>query len=111
MTLLLLSGSYAAASSATILAITVGAAGLSQALVLAFPGTRLAQPIRLSAERDVLRLLERTLPGALAQSGPQLLVIAAAIAASLKPGSVAAIYFANRLIELPVGTVGVAAGP
>jgi putative peptidoglycan lipid II flippase len=93
-----------------ILALTVGAAGLAQAFVLAFPGARMAQPIRLSADAEVVQLLRRTLPGALAQSGPQLLVVAGAIAASLTPGSVAAIYFANRLIELPLGIVGVAAG-
>ncbi len=99
-----------ATAAAVTLAITVGAAGLAQAFVLAFPGARMAQPIRLSADGDVLQLLRRTLPGALAQSGPQLLVVAGAIAASLTPGSVAAIYFANRLIELPLGIVGVAAG-
>jgi putative peptidoglycan lipid II flippase len=99
-----------AATAAMILAITVGAAGLTQAGVLAFPGAGLARPIKLSTDADVLRLLRRTLPGALAQSGPQLLVVAGAIAASLTPGSVAAIYFANRLIELPLGIVGVAAG-
>ena len=99
-----------AAKAAMIFAATVGAAGLAQAFVLAFPGARLAQPIKLSADADVLQLLRRTLPGALAQSGPQLLVVAGAIAASLTPGSVAAIYFANRLIELPLGIVGVAAG-
>jgi putative peptidoglycan lipid II flippase len=97
-------------TAAMILAITVGAAGLAQACVLAFPGAAMARPIKLSADRDVLQLLRRTLPGALAQSGPQLLVVAGAIAASLTPGSVAAIYFANRLIELPLGIVGVAAG-
>jgi len=98
------------AAAAMILATTVGAAGLEQACVLAFPGATMARPIKLSANADVLQLLRRTLPGALAQSGPQLLVVAGAIAASLTPGSVAAIYFANRLIELPLGIVGVAAG-
>ena len=98
------------ATAAMILAVTVGAAGLAQACVLAFPGATMARPIKLSADPDVLQLLRRTVPGALAQSGPQLLVVAGAIAASLTPGSVTAIYFANRLIELPLGIVGVAAG-
>ncbi len=98
------------AAAAMILATTVGAAGLTQACVLAIPGATMARPIKLSADRDVLQLLRRTLPGALAQSGPQLLVVAGAIAASLTSGSVAAIYFANRLIELPLGIIGVAAG-
>jgi putative peptidoglycan lipid II flippase len=107
---LLATGVRDAATSAMILAVTVGAAGLAQASVLAFPGARMARPIRFSADADMLALLRRTVPGALAQSGPQLLVVAGAIAASLSPGSVAAIYFANRLIELPLGVVGVAAG-
>jgi putative peptidoglycan lipid II flippase len=107
---LLIVGGGDAQHSATILAVTVGAAGLAQALVLAFPGARMAHPVRLTAEADVQQLLRRTLPSALAQSGPQLLMVAGAIAASLTPGSVAAIYFANRLIELPLGIVGVAAG-
>jgi putative peptidoglycan lipid II flippase len=107
---LLIAGPGDAASSATILAVTVGAAGLAQAFVLAFPGARLAHPVRLAAEPGVLQLLQRTLPGALAQSGPQLLVVAGAISASLTQGGVAAIYFANRLIELPLGIVGIAAG-
>jgi len=107
---LLIAGRADAASSATILAVTVGAAGLAQTFVLAFPGAHLARPVRLTAEADVLQLLRRTLPGALAQSGPQLLMVAGAISASLTPGSVAAIYFASRLIELPLGIVGVAAG-
>lgn len=99
-----------AATAAMILAITVGAAGLAQGCVLAFPGAGMARPVRLSTEADVSQLLRRTLPAALAQSGPQLLVVTGSIAASLTPGSVAAIYFANRLIELPLGIVGVVAG-
>jgi putative peptidoglycan lipid II flippase len=99
-----------AAASAMILASTVGVAGFAQAFVLAFPAARMAQPVRFSTDADVLRLLKRTLPGALAQSGPQLFVVVGAIAASLTPGAVATIYFANRLIELPLGIIGVAAG-
>src|SRR4051812_33747873 len=72
--------------SAMILAVTVGAAGLAQAFVLAFPGARMAHRIRLTGDAEVVQLLRRTLPGALAQSGPQLLIVAGAIAASLTPG-------------------------
>ena len=93
-----------------LLAITVGAAGLAQVSVLGLPGARLTRPVRISLDRDVLRLVGRSIPGTLAQSGPQLLVVAGAIAASLSPGSLASIYFANRLIELPLGIISVAAG-
>jgi putative peptidoglycan lipid II flippase len=46
----------------------------------------------------------------IASSGPQLLVVGGAIIASSSPSSVSWLYFANRLIELPLGIVGVAMG-
>ena len=46
----------------------------------------------------------------IAHSGPQLLVIAGAIIASSSASAVSWLYFANRLIELPLGIVGVAMG-
>jgi putative peptidoglycan lipid II flippase len=46
----------------------------------------------------------------IASSGPQLLMIAAVIIASSSPSAVSWLYFANRLIELPLGIVGVAMG-
>jgi putative peptidoglycan lipid II flippase len=45
-----------------------------------------------------------------ASAGPQLLAIAGAIIASSSPSAVSWLYFANRLIELPLGMVGVAMG-
>jgi putative peptidoglycan lipid II flippase len=106
---LLLVAPGSASIAVMLLALAVGAAGLAQALVLAFPGARMARPIRVVPDGTVLRLLGRAGPGTLAQSGPQLLIVAGAIAASLSPGSIAAIYFANRLIELPLGVVATAA--
>ncbi len=41
---------------------------------------------------------------------PQLLMVAGAIMASSSPAAVSWLYFANRLIELPLGMVGVAMG-
>jgi putative peptidoglycan lipid II flippase len=46
----------------------------------------------------------------IARSGPQLLTVAGAIIASSSPSAVSWLYFANRLIELPLGIVGVAMG-
>ena len=46
----------------------------------------------------------------IASSTPQLLVVAGAIIASSSPSSVSWLYFANRLVELPLGIVGVAMG-
>lgn len=96
--------------AALILAATVGLAGLLQALVLLFPGAQIARPLRLTHDPEVVQLLRRALPATLAQSSPQLLLVAGAIAASLKPGSLATVYFASRLIELPLGIIGVVTG-
>jgi putative peptidoglycan lipid II flippase len=46
----------------------------------------------------------------IASAGPQLLVVGGAILASSSPSAVSWLYFANRLIELPLGIVGVAVG-
>ena len=46
----------------------------------------------------------------IASSGPQLLMVAGAVIASSSPSAVSWLYFAGRLIELPLGLVGVAMG-
>jgi putative peptidoglycan lipid II flippase len=48
--------------------------------------------------------------GMVANSGPQLLIMAGAVIASSSPAAVSWLYFANRLIELPLGIVGTAMG-
>ncbi len=52
----------------------------------------------------------KAIPGMIASAGPQLLVVAGAVIASSSPSSVSWLYFANRLVELPLGMVGVAMG-
>ena len=52
----------------------------------------------------------KAIPGMIASAAPQLLVVAGAIIASSPPSAVSWLYFANRLIELPLGIVGVAMG-
>ena len=54
--------------------------------------------------------LGKAIPGMVASAGPQWLVVAGAIIASSSPSAVSWLYFANRLIELPLGIVGVAMG-
>src|SRR4029079_6682149 len=46
----------------------------------------------------------------MASSAPQLLMVAGAIIASSSPSAVSWLYFAHRLVELPLGIVGVAVG-
>jgi putative peptidoglycan lipid II flippase len=94
------------------LAATVGAAGFVQLLVLVMRqgGQRVASPLRFSFDADMRGFLAQAAPGMVASSGPQLFAVAGAIIASASPSAVSWLYFANRLIELPLGIVGVAMG-
>jgi putative peptidoglycan lipid II flippase len=97
--------------AALALAATVGLAGLLQLLVLALRrGENIATPLRVSMDAEMRGFFARAIPGMVASSAPQLLAIAGAIIASSSPSAVSWLYFANRLIELPLGMVGVAMG-
>ena len=100
-----------AATAALIVAATVGVAGLMQLLILALrPGGNIATPLRIAFDPDMRGFLGKAIPGMIASAGPQLLVVGGAIIASSSPSAVSWLYFANRLIELPLGIVGVAMG-
>ena len=99
-----------AADTALILAATVGIAGLLQLAILVLRGGRLATPLRTSFDGEMRGFLGKAVPGMIASSGPQLLMVAGAIIASNSPSAVSWLYFANRLVELPLGIVGVAMG-
>ncbi len=93
------------------LAATVGIAGFLQLLILVLRrGERVATPLRVTFDAEMRRFLSRAVPGMVASSAPQLLAVAGAIIASSSPSAVSWLYFANRLIELPLGMVGVAMG-
>ena len=93
------------------LAATVGIAGFLQLLILVLRrGERIATPLRVTFDAEMRHFLSRAIPGMVASSAPQLLVVAGAIIASSSPSAVSWLYFANRLIELPLGMVGVAMG-
>jgi putative peptidoglycan lipid II flippase len=101
-----------AANAAPAIAATVGIAGLLQLsiLLLRRGGKSLATPLRISFDAPMRGFFGQAIPGMIASSGPQLLVVAGAIVASASPSAVSWLYFANRLIELPLGIVGVAMG-
>ncbi|MDR6303004.1 putative peptidoglycan lipid II flippase [Nitrobacter vulgaris] len=96
--------------AAVVMATTVGAAGLLQLAVLALLTRRddLASPLRISLDPGMRDFARKAVPGMIANSGPQLLILAGAIVASTSPSAVSWLYFANRLIELPLGMIGVA---
>jgi putative peptidoglycan lipid II flippase len=93
------------------LAATVGIAGLLQLSILVLRrGGSIATPLRISFDKEIRGFLAKAVPGMIASSTPQLLMVAGAIIASSSPSSVSWLYFANRLVELPLGIVGVAMG-
>jgi putative peptidoglycan lipid II flippase len=93
------------------IAATVGVAGLLQvaALVL-LRGDNVATPMRFSFDKEIRGFLAKAGPGMMASSAPQLLMVAGAIIASSSPAAASWLYFAGRLVELPLGIVGVAMG-
>jgi putative peptidoglycan lipid II flippase len=101
-----------AVQAAQIVAATTGIAGLLQlsVLVLRRGGGNIAAPLRISFDTEIRGFLAKAAPGMMASSAPQLLMVAGAIIASSSPSAVSWLYFANRLVELPLGIVGVAMG-
>jgi len=99
-----------ATGAALIMAATVGIAGLLQLSILVLRGGGIATPLRISSDGEMRGFLGKAVPGMIASSGPQLLMVAGAIIASSSPSAVSWLYFANRLVELPLGIVGVAMG-
>ncbi|WP_063800476.1 murein biosynthesis integral membrane protein MurJ, partial [Bradyrhizobium lablabi] len=100
-----------AVQAAQIVAATVGIAGLLQLSVLVLRrGENIAAPLRISFDTEIRGFLAKAAPGMMASSAPQLLMVAGAIIASSSPSAVSWLYFANRLVELPLGIVGVAMG-
>jgi putative peptidoglycan lipid II flippase len=106
----LLFGSLAPVPAAMALSATIGAAGCVQLIFLGLSGTRYARPVRLSLDGEIRKLFRRALPGMIAQSGSQLFLVAGAVIASASPSAVSFVYFASRLIDLPLGLVSAATG-
>ncbi|MDP1582726.1 MAG: murein biosynthesis integral membrane protein MurJ [Bradyrhizobium sp.] len=96
--------------AALVVAATVGLAGLLQLLILVSHGGGIATPLRISFDPAMRGFLGQAIPGMIVSASPQLLVLAGAVIASSSPSAVSWLYFANRLIELPLGLVGVAMG-
>src|SRR5258705_6996630 len=78
-----------AAFAATIIAATVGIAGLLQLLILLLRrgAGSVATPLRVSFDADMRGFLGKAIPGMIAGSGPQLLVVGGAIIAASSPSA------------------------
>src|SRR5690606_1808961 len=99
--------------SARILAISIACAGLCQLALVAcavWIGPEKATPLGLLPRREAMRFTALAVPGLIASGIPQLTMIVAVMVASDWPGAVSWLYYANRLVELPLGIVGIAIG-
>jgi putative peptidoglycan lipid II flippase len=101
-----------APDAALLMAAAVGLAGLLQLLMLTLRagGEKLATPLKVTFDAPMRGFFVKGMAGMVANSGPQLLIMAGAVIASSSPAAVSWLYFANRLIELPLGIVGTAMG-
>jgi len=99
-----------AARAALAIAATVGLAGLLQLSILIPRGSRFASPLRVAFDSEMREFFAKAIPGMVSGAGPQILLVAGSIVASASPSAVSWLYFANRLIELPLGIVGVTVG-
>lgn len=92
------------------LALVIGVAGVLQAATLALGGAIGMTPRAPRLDARMRQFLGDALPGMIASTAPQILMLIAAAFASSIPGAVVWLYVASRLIELPLGLVGVAMG-
>lgn len=100
-----------AASAAYIQSIAVSLTGLAHLamILLALRKSGLSWP-RLRWSRDMTRLVRTGGATLLAASAAQLVLLVATQIASTQSGAVAALYYADRVFQLPLGFVGVAMG-
>ncbi|MDB5601104.1 MAG: murein biosynthesis integral rane protein MurJ [Xanthobacteraceae bacterium] len=99
--------------SGMLLAGAVGVTGLIQLLLLGLAVWRTrtrVTPLGVSFDPQVRQFFALAIPGLLAGGIPQIVVMAGVMVASISEGAVSWIYYANRLIELPLGIVGIAVG-
>ncbi len=99
--------------SGRILAASIALAGFFQLLLVVailWRGPyRIARPVISFGPqtRDFMRL---AIPGLIANGIPQFTMIAGVMAASALPSAISWLYYAQRLIELPLGIIGIAIG-
>ena len=96
-----------------VLAWTVTLAGIGQFLVLVWAarraGVRLALP-RPRLSPGVRRTLRLMGPGVVSAGALQINILIGTVIASLQPGAVSYLYYADRVYQLPLGLIGIAFG-
>ena len=92
----------------------VAVSGLAQLLLMMFEARRRGVLERLAIPRfdvDVRQFFGALGPAVIGSAGQQIAILADTILASALPtGAVSSIYYADRLYQLPLGVIGVAAG-
>jgi putative peptidoglycan lipid II flippase len=101
------------ATGGFIQAVAVTVAGVLQLTYLAWGAHRAGFPMRMRWPRmtkGVRRLIAQGIPGVVAGGVTQINIVLGAMIASLEPGAVSQLYYADRLYELPLAMVGIALG-
>jgi putative peptidoglycan lipid II flippase len=91
----------------------VSVAGLAQLAFVMFAAARAGAPIWPGVPRltpDVKRLFQRSVPGLISGGVIQINLAIATVLAFGFQGGASALYFADRLFQLPLGVIGVAIG-
>ena len=100
-----------AAIAAAVGVVISGFAQLGLVMLAAWRAHILAVPVRPRFDAHVRRFFLQLMPAVIGAAGVQIAMFADTIIASLLPtGSVSAIYYADRLYQLPIGVIGIAAG-
>ena len=90
------------------------AAGILEFLLVAFDAKQngiLPKPSKIIFDADTKLFLKTLGPAIIGSAGVQIAMFADTIIASMLPtGAVASLYYADRLYQLPVGMIGLAAG-
>jgi putative peptidoglycan lipid II flippase len=73
-------------------------------------GTGLALPGRPVLTPEVRRLLKLMVPGVIGSGAMQINLLIGTMIASLAPGAVSYLYYADRIYQLPLGVIGSAIG-
>ena len=106
-------GYRAEAQAGVIQALAVFAAGFLQLALLMWGMWRAGLTLGIKRPRmtgDVRRLISLGIPGVVSGGVTQLNIAIGTIIASLQPGAVSQLYYANRVYELPLAIVGIAVG-
>ncbi|HEY8127942.1 MAG TPA: murein biosynthesis integral membrane protein MurJ [Hyphomicrobium sp.] len=92
---------------------SVFVAGFLQLALLIWGMSRVGLSLGFKRPRltsDVRRLVRLGVPGVISGGVTQINIAIGTIIASLQPGAVSQLYYANRIYELPLAIVGIAAG-